>query len=456
MQNKKILIPLYVADAVMFAAVIFMATPYIARGEAIDFGVALLLCALVFFAMLLMCVPILLQYLLEKNSAKKNGDEAQSKTDSQIKTIYTDLRTLRDSLISQIDSSDSTKNDLETVAGDLENLQTKLDALSDSFNELKETLNSDESEGLGILSRVQELEDSSARFAGDFDEFKQESENRLGTILTEFSALKTQFENFYEAINSIGSDEEIAQEKSQEISQETETQVEDSKAEDVADEVDDSSSESEIKVEPLAQNPEVESEIDSEIFEDDDVFSGDEVPEENTESEEGEVEELAEDSENDDVEESSENAEDESPKSLPNWSGMIEKALSNSQANVTKETVSRFIEKSKPAENTELFDESEIAKNPEVRKARSGDTAVVINSFIGLGNVPYIRGTGMGLSQEKGVALKMLEIGKWQWVCDGLPTSPIKFTIWLNDSIESELGEVELNPAEIITLDVKF
>ena len=62
----------------------------------------------------------------------------------------------------------------------------------------------------------------------------------------------------------------------------------------------------------------------------------------------------------------------------------------------------------------------------------------------------------MGLSTEKGVELKLLEIGKWQWVCEGLPTSHIKFTLWFNDETPSELGEITLNPGEIVTVDAKF
>ena len=58
MHNKNLLPPLYIADAIMFVAVIFMSWPYAAKGEVLDFKLALLLSVLVFAAMLLMAAPI--------------------------------------------------------------------------------------------------------------------------------------------------------------------------------------------------------------------------------------------------------------------------------------------------------------------------------------------------------------------------------------------------------------
>ena len=46
---------------------------------------------------------------------------------------------------------------------------------------------------------------------------------------------------------------------------------------------------------------------------------------------------------------------------------------------------------------------------------KNGTTTVVANVMIGIGNKPYLRGEGPGLSWEEGVAMNFIEIGKWAW-----------------------------------------
>ncbi|NBR22078.1 MAG: hypothetical protein EBT88_17345, partial [Proteobacteria bacterium] len=49
------------------------------------------------------------------------------------------------------------------------------------------------------------------------------------------------------------------------------------------------------------------------------------------------------------------------------------------------------------------------------RKAPGGMTTVIAKVMIGIGNKPYVRGEGPGLSWEEGVPMNFLEIGKWAW-----------------------------------------
>ena len=202
---------------------------------------------------------------------------------------------------------------------------------------------------------------------------------------------------------------------------------------------------------------------------------------------------------------------EEKPKSKtkgnPKWSGMLDKAFQNSQTFSTRETVSRFIEKNRQGdapeesngmevplekqdasdtassisiedlEKTEtyrvvsegvgryeekiaredtLFPEEELPQAHKPQRIKNGDTAVVANAFLGIGNIPYIRGNGAGLSQEKGTAMDLLEIGKYQWKCEGIISEPVKISIWLNDEIPSNLGELTLNPNETLDIDPTF
>ena len=65
-------------------------------------------------------------------------------------------------------------------------------------------------------------------------------------------------------------------------------------------------------------------------------------------------------------------------------------------------------------------------------------TSLIINLMIGIGNKPYVRGTGPGLSNEKGIPMTFLGIGRWQWISPD-PDAPATIEVWKND--QSPLGE---------------
>ena len=74
---------------------------------------------------------------------------------------------------------------------------------------------------------------------------------------------------------------------------------------------------------------------------------------------------------------------------------------------------------------------------PESTAAGTG-TALIVNLMIGIGNKPFVRGTGSGLSQDKGVPMSFLGIGRWQWISPD-PEAPATVEVWKND--QSPLGE---------------
>lgn len=65
-------------------------------------------------------------------------------------------------------------------------------------------------------------------------------------------------------------------------------------------------------------------------------------------------------------------------------------------------------------------------------------TALIVNLMIGIGNKPFVRGTGPGLSADKGVPMSFLGIGRWQWVSPD-PEAPATVEVWKND--QSPMGE---------------
>jgi hypothetical protein len=74
---------------------------------------------------------------------------------------------------------------------------------------------------------------------------------------------------------------------------------------------------------------------------------------------------------------------------------------------------------------------------PEPAAAGTG-TALIVNLMIGIGNKPFVRGTGPGLSQDKGVPMSFLGIGRWQWISPD-PEAPATVEVWKND--QSPMGE---------------
>jgi hypothetical protein len=95
--------------------------------------------------------------------------------------------------------------------------------------------------------------------------------------------------------------------------------------------------------------------------------------------------------------------------------------------------------------------ESEEAAEPEIPSAPSSPeaapsatgsaqpgTALIVNLMIGIGNKPFVRGIGPGLSPDKGVPMQFLGIGRWQWISPD-PEAPATVEVWKND--QSPLGE---------------
>jgi hypothetical protein len=102
------------------------------------------------------------------------------------------------------------------------------------------------------------------------------------------------------------------------------------------------------------------------------------------------------------------------------------------------------------AEDEEVIEEIEAEEEAEVAPVAAASapepsaaggstgTALIVNLMIGIGNKPFVRGTGPGLSQDKGVPMSFLGIGRWQWISPD-PEAPATVEVWKND--QSPMGE---------------
>ncbi|MFN5655547.1 MAG: hypothetical protein ACK47U_06705, partial [Verrucomicrobiota bacterium] len=103
-------------------------------------------------------------------------------------------------------------------------------------------------------------------------------------------------------------------------------------------------------------------------------------------------------------------------------------------------------------EETEAYDDEEVIEEIEdaseeeaapaadetAPSAAGSGTALIVNLMIGIGNKPFVRGTGPGLSRDKGVPMSFLGIGRWQWISPD-PEAPATVEVWKND--QSPMGE---------------
>jgi DNA repair exonuclease SbcCD ATPase subunit len=91
------------------------------------------------------------------------------------------------------------------------------------------------------------------------------------------------------------------------------------------------------------------------------------------------------------------------------------------------------------------------AADEDAPSAAGSGTALIVNLMIGIGNKPFVRGTGPGLSRDKGVPMSFLGIGRWQWISPD-PEAPATVEVWKND--QSPMGEaLHLSGGEPVEVD---
>lgn len=551
MQKKTPIWPLYVADALMFLAVLAACLPNIRLYEPLGVWQTAILAGIVFVAMLLVLTPYVLNSIAEVKIAKINVAKSKIQSDEQLRAIFGDLRTLRNSIIEQMENTQKAKNLADSTAQELLGEKLRIKKFGDSVEQLAQKLNSnsDELGGLKLAlgefkseiaaakssgefeQRIVKLESDSEKLGGEFEDIKIKIGELIDEIQSALGAETSEADEIDESETLDGNSDESneAEFEEQAEAEDGEDELNESAWQDEPEEAKDKNFENGGKEEELEDSAEegedgVEVEDKDESgaeenkeakeetsepqgVESEDKIKGEgEAPDANSEgeaSESKEAEAIAKHDAENGIADTEVEEPIKKPKSHPNWAGMIDKALSNSQAFSTRSVVSRFIEKNKMGEAPDLSDQSEPPlaeklgepdvsesespeqiedskeyedfekeekKNPqaalfddleipEIKKAkpaRSGDTAIVANAFLGIGNRPFVRGSSAGLSPDKGVAMQMLEIGKWQWICEALPTDPIKITIWLNDEKPSTLGEIVLNPGETLDIDLSF
>ncbi len=90
------------------------------------------------------------------------------------------------------------------------------------------------------------------------------------------------------------------------------------------------------------------------------------------------------------------------------------------------------------------------------KRSKKANTVVRVHALIGIGNKPYIRGSGGGLNWEQGIVMDFQEIGKWRWEAPADLDSAIEVQIYFNDEGPDKQGKQTLEPGENLEIDAKF
>lgn len=105
--------------------------------------------------------------------------------------------------------------------------------------------------------------------------------------------------------------------------------------------------------------------------------------------------------------------------------------------------------------------ESEDARPAPVQPTRpprikKSDTAIIASVFIGIGNKPFVRGSGAGLSWDTGIALEFEAIGKWRWIAPADMKELIEIQLFRNDEDPDTNGKFTLAPGQQLSLSPVF
>jgi hypothetical protein len=77
---------------------------------------------------------------------------------------------------------------------------------------------------------------------------------------------------------------------------------------------------------------------------------------------------------------------------------------------------------------------------PSRASVKKNDTVLTVSILIGIGNKPYLRGSGAGLNWDSGVPMEFEEIGKWSWVAPADFDGSVELQLFRNDEDADRKG----------------
>ncbi len=375
MKNSKIpLLPLFIADALIFAFVFACALPSLSNGLPMSGAQTFTCCAAVLLGMFLMLVPYYLEY--KKDIAKKYEHTEEARKNFEI--IFDELAALRLALADLVER--------------VENDELKYD----SFPAAEKNI-------IDLKSDIKNLVASLA-------ETRDKTEEAIANA-------ETSRRNVKQTLEEIGADIAVLKESLSAINESTSEEIDSIRATINNLNTDEDKIEEEPTQKPVGK-VEVGHLLRRALQNANDTKSSVEkfIALNNKEEEQTDIAEV--------TTESSEN--DESDFFEPADSPVDVEV--ESAKNIEQEEVTEEIEEEH--DEAMLFEDLPVSRGKIKPKKR--DAVITVNALIGIGNKPYLRGDGAGLYSDKGTPMDYLEIGKWRYVLPEFDT-PVNFTVLKND-----------------------
>ena len=417
-------------------------------------------------ASVLVFIPHLLDRFLYLvfDPANRKDEELHRKTYFDIKEMRSDLETLA----VKIDKVPSVVDKILTDSQDQEkNADSILEKLASDIEESREEL-------LEKIRGLQELAEQSPLLPEPDPAIAQANES-IGKLGDSFKELADQLKQLQNAVNQLPtefpgtvvppvgqSSADEGMDPEEEMEEEPEPQ-EPEEIEETTEVVEEPDEEGEVVDEPeeeLAKDEPVEEET---VAEKEEIEPGLMEPvsdEEEPEPEKEEAEEVSVTEEPKAPDEPVEEAEDPEPKA--------KEAEEGEQSAADPETDELDLDLPDPEETIRKVDALLAgedassttkpvaeAETPKPKTSSGGTTSVIANVMIGIGNKPYLRGEGAGLSWDEGVPMNFIEIGKWAWTPPRKNAS-LTVQVYRNDEDPDSAGKIEVKSGEEIEITPEF
>lgn len=121
----------------------------------------------------------------------------------------------------------------------------------------------------------------------------------------------------------------------------------------------------------------------------------------------------------------------------------------------TLRKVDAILQDTDPNHNQKSLKEDKKKEETTQKTSHNGTTSVVANVMIGIGNKPYLRGEGPGLSWDEGVPMNFIEIGKWAW-SPSRKNASLTVQLYRNDNDPDQSGKIEVKAGEKIEITPNF
>lgn len=398
----------------------------------------------------LIAVLLFLPHFMEGIAHRIEDLLSNQDADSANKTFFElkEIRSELDALALKVDKVPTLVNKIVSDSLLQNSSESDSEAITDRLNEMESALS----------SRLERIEDSTtAPLQPPTDPAITELQESVKSISSQLDALESKLESLH--LNQPAAPAEI-------VSQFEQTTTETSEKpdlEDVIESPEDSNTEESLETD--SDDPSYETQPSPQkVIEDFDQSTSEEEITENEDLQESDVAEEIEDSENDST------AED-----LPQTDSL------SSDESSASENEEQF-HASNPVEDEKIVEELDLGlPSPEetLRKVDAlltgkdlssttsktetssekvdpnATTTVVANVMIGIGNKPFLRGEGPGLSWDEGVSMNFIEIGKWAW-SPPRKNASLTVQIYRNDQDPDKGGKVEVKPGQKLEITPDF